>query len=252
MTAFSINNLSASLGEQQVFSGISCQIAAGRWTAVVGPNGAGKTTLLKAMAGLVAFGGELLLHGQPLALLSAQTRAKQLAWLGQGEPTPDGLTAHDVAMLGRLPHQGLLGAAGAQDHAAVGAALQATGCTAFAHRRMAQLSGGERQRALLARVLAVDAGVLLMDEPLAHLDAPHQADWVANMRAQTAQGNTVVSVLHELSIALMADDLLVMQSGKLLHFGASSSADTLAALSQAFDGRIRVVAQGDLRAVIPA
>ena len=252
MTAFVIHNLSVRLGGRSVCSGINCQIAAGRWTAIVGPNGAGKTTLLKAMAGLQAFEGDLLLRGQSVAGMPARKRAKRLAWLGQGAPTPDELTAHDVVMLGRLPHQGMLSPPSAEDAAKVADAMRATGCSAFAGTAMAKLSGGERQRVLLARCLAVGASTLLLDEPLAHLDVPHQADWVANMRAQTAVGNTVVSVLHELSIALMADDVLVMQSGQLLHLGTSGSDATWQALAQAFEGRIRLVEHGQVRAVIPA
>src|SRR5690606_8428424 len=104
--------------------------------------------------------------------------------------------------------------------AAVEQALRATQAWDWRHRALGQLSGGERQRVLLARLLAVQAQVLLMDEPLANLDPPHQADWLLLVRALVVQGTTVVSVLHEVSLALQADDMVVMAAGRVLHHGA--------------------------------
>jgi iron complex transport system ATP-binding protein len=151
-----------------------------------------------------------------------------------------------------LPHQGWWGTPSAADHQAVALALQAVEMTELASRPMSALSGGERQRALLARALATQAPMLLMDEPLSHLDAPHQADWLKIVKAQTAQGNTVVAVLHELSVALMAHELVVMKAGKLIHHGPTCDATTLQALRDAFDGRIAFVAAGGRMAVVPA
>ena len=108
------------------------------------------------------------------------------------------------------------------------------------HRPLSQLSGGERQRVLLARALAVQAQVLLMDEPLANLDPPHQTDWLHTMRALVDAGGTVVSVLHEVSLALQADDMVVMAAGRVLHQGACGAPDTHSALEQVFDHRIHV------------
>lgn len=105
---------------------------------------------------------------------------------------------------------------------------------------MGQLSGGERQRVLLARALAVQAPVLLMDEPLANLDPPHQADWLLLVRDLVAQGTTVVSVLHEISLALHADDMVVLQQGRVLQHGACAAAATQRALEQVFDQRIAI------------
>jgi iron complex transport system ATP-binding protein len=106
--------------------------------------------------------------------------------------------------------------------------------------RWAQLSGGERQRVLLARALAVDAQVLLMDEPLANLDPPHQADWLRMVREQVACGRTVVSVLHEISLALHADELVILSQGQLAWQGACGDAATHRALEQVFDHRIAI------------
>ncbi len=233
--AVEARGLQVSLGGQPVLHGVDVSLAAGRWTAVVGPNGAGKSSLLKALAGLLPHAGELRLEGRPLAQWGRQARARQLAWLGQGQDSAADLSAWDVVMLGRLPHQGWQAQASDTDRAAVRRAMQATDTTALAHRPLGRLSGGERQRVLLARALAVEAPVLLMDEPLANLDAPHQALWWQVVREQVARGGTVVSVLHELTLALQADELLVLRGGRLVHHGAPADAATREAVQAAFD-----------------
>jgi iron complex transport system ATP-binding protein len=230
----------ARLGNVDVLHDISLALPAARWTSIVGPNGAGKSTLLKVLAGLLPHRGEVALLGRPLLATPARARARQLSWLGQNESSADDLTAYDVAMLGRLPHQAWLAPPSAQDHAAVERALQATQAWDWRGRALGQLSGGERQRVLLARALAVEAQVLLMDEPLANLDPPHQADWLRMARELVSAGKTVVSVLHEVSFALQADELVVMAKGRITHQGACGAAATHRALEEVFDHRIAV------------
>ncbi|MDP3707090.1 MAG: ABC transporter ATP-binding protein, partial [Polaromonas sp.] len=147
---------------------------------------------------------------------------------------------YDVAMLGRLPHQAWLAPPSAADHAAVERALRATQAWDWRGRPLGQLSGGERQRVLLARALAVEAQVLLMDEPLANLDPPHQTDWLLMVRSLVASGKTVISVLHEISFALQADELVVMDQGRVTHQGDCSDAATHRALEDVFDHRIAI------------
>ena len=230
--AVSARSTATRIGKALILHGIDVRIAAGRWTAIVGPNGAGKSTLLRVLAGLLPTDGTVQLHGRPLADWPARERARQLAWLGQAEGGSDDLSAYDVVMLGRLPHRAWLAPASDADHAAVRQALAAMQVAHLQTRRLGELSGGERQRVLLARALAVQAPLLLMDEPLAHLDPPHQADWLAVARAQVAAGGTVVSVLHEVGLALQADDMVVMAAGRVLHQGACGAPDTHAALEQ--------------------
>ncbi len=241
----------ASLGGTEVLHGIDVSIASGRWTSVVGPNGAGKSTLLKVLAGLLPHKGEVRLLGEPLDHLAARRRAQCMAWLGQNESSANDLTVFDVAMLGRLPHQPWLSAPSTADHAAVEQALRSTQAWDWRARALGQLSGGERQRVLLARALAVQAQVLLMDEPLANLDPPHQADWLAIVRSLVAQGTTVVSVLHEVSIALHADDVLVMANGRMQHHGPAHDPSTHAAVEQVFDQRLTIHAVNDQWVVLP-
>ena len=238
--AIGADGISASIGKSPILHGVTLQLPAGRWTSIVGPNGAGKSTLLRALAGLMPCSGSVHLLGRPLAQWHRGERARALSWLGQNEVAADDLMVYDVAMLGRLPHQPWLSPPSGTDHAAVEQALRATQAWDWRHRALGQLSGGERQRVLLARLLAVQAQVLLMDEPLANLDPPHQADWLLLVRALVAQGTTVVSVLHEVSLALQADDMVVMAAGRVLHHGACDAAATQAALEQVFDHRIHV------------
>ena len=230
----------ATLGMVPVLHGIDLAVSAGRWTSIVGPNGAGKSTLLKVLAGLLPCTGEVYLQGRAMHALSGRERAQHLAWLGQGEVAADDLTAYDVVMLGRLPHQRWLAAVSDADRWAVEQALRATQAWDLRARALGQLSGGERQRVLLARARAVQADVLLMDEPLANLDPPHQADWLELVRALVAGGKTVVSVLHEISLALQADEMLILAQGRLLHQGDCASPATHRALEQVFDQRIAI------------
>lgn len=245
------NALSVQLETRRVLEDLHLDLPGGQWTAVVGPNGAGKSTLLKCLAGLLPYDGQVLLYGQDIARLPARHRAQQLAWLGQHETGADDLTAYDVAMLGRLPYQGWLSAPSTADHQAVEQALRLTQGWDWRGRPLGQLSSGERQRVLLARLLAVQARVLLMDEPLANLDPPHQTDWLQAVRWLVSQGTTVVSVLHEVSMALQADHLLVMVQGGIAHHGACADAVTHRALESVFDQRISVQAVGGVYMAIP-
>ena len=245
--AVSAHQVSADLGfgsqKHPVLHAVDLAVPAGRWLAIVGPNGAGKSTLLKCLGGVLPCSGTVRLLGRELSAWGPRERARRLSWLGQGGAGADGaddLTAYDVTMLGRLPHQGWLAPPSDADHAAVERALRQTQAWDWACTPLGALSGGERQRVLLARALAVEADVLLMDEPLANLDPPHQADWLLLVRQLVASGQTVVSVLHEISTALAADDVLVLHQGRVRHCGPSGDAATHRALEAVFEHRIAI------------
>ena len=231
--------LSVRLGRTQALDAVNCRIGPG-WTAVVGPNGAGKSTLLRALAGLQApSAGTVRLDGVDLHRLTPRQRARSMAWLAQGADHPAELTVRETVLLGRLPHLGLFGQPTGEDEAAVDRALAATGCADKADARLQTLSGGERQRVLLARALACEAPVLLMDEPTAHLDPTHQVA-LARLSRRLATTRTVVTVLHDLSLALAADRVLLLQAGRL---AAEASPDDPAlhrALQQAFGGALHI------------
>ncbi|MDB5900286.1 MAG: transporter ATP-binding protein [Ramlibacter sp.] len=245
-------HLRVSLGRREVLHGVNLALPTGRWTAVAGPNGAGKTTLLKALAHLLPSHGQLSILGKPASAWSARQRAQTVAWLGQAESGAEDLLAQDVVMLGRLPHQHWLAGPGAADRAAVQAAMEETQSWDWRERPLAHLSGGERQRVLLARALAVQAPILLMDEPLSHLDPPHQADWLAIVRRHVARGGTAVSVLHEIGMALQADDLVVVEDGRIAHHGSTADPATHRAVEQVFGHRLQVHAVAGRWVAVPA
>lgn len=250
-TALLAQNIRVTLGAHEVLHGIDLFLPQGQWTSIVGPNGAGKSTLLKALAGLLPFSGQVFLFDQDVLSLSPQQRAQQLSWLGQSEVASDDLRVWDVVMLGRLPHQTWMASPSANDEQVVEVALKATQAWDWRERSLGQLSGGERQRVLLARAMAVQAQVMLMDEPLANLDPPHQVDWLEQVRCLTAQNTTVVSVLHEVGLALHADNMVVMQAGRLVHQGPCASEDTHRAVQKVFDNRIAIHALNDQWVAVP-
>ena len=217
--------------------------APARWTAIIGPNGAGKSTLLRAVAGLLPLGaqlhGDIEWQGRPINTWSRQALARHVAWLGQGEQGAEEWRALDVVRLGRLPSQTWWpSASDPEDERIVEATMRQTDTWSLRHTPLGSMSGGERQRVRLARVMAVRAKVLLMDEPLANLDPPHQADWLQWIQALTGQGHTVISVLHELNIALRADHIWLVAQGRVLAQGRASYAPMRAAIEAAFDHRI--------------
>jgi iron complex transport system ATP-binding protein len=226
------------------------------WTAIVGPNGAGKSTLLRALAGLQALTqGEVRVGADRLQDLPHAQRARHLAWLPQSGQVSGDLNVLETVQLGRIAQRGLLGALGPDDARAVAHAMHETGCSDWAQRPLNALSGGERQRVLLARVLATEAPVLLLDEPTTHLDAPHQVA-LARLFARLARGlnqstapSTVVTVLHDLPIALHADRVLVLQAGRLVADGPPTDSHLHRALEQVFDHAVQVKA-GPKRAMV--
>jgi iron complex transport system ATP-binding protein len=234
--------LTLGYGSRTVLRDITLDIPAGAWTAIVGPNGSGKSTLLRALAGLVPpRAGTVSLRGRPLDRWSRRERARALAWLAQDSGATN-LTAAEVVGLGRFAHSGWLSSRKSEDDAAVRRAMLATGSLPWAARRVATLSGGERQRVLLARVLAVEAPVLLLDEPTTHLDPPHQEDIARILRDQAhGCGVCVVSAIHDLSLALTADRLIVLGADGLIGHGTIQEALTNDWLSTAFRTHVDIV-----------
>ncbi len=235
-------DLSAGYGSRTVFKGVSLDIDAGCWTAIVGPNGCGKSTLLRALAGLEPpRAGSILLAGRPLQSWPRQERARRLGWLAQTAAASE-LTVAEVVALGRFAHGGWLAQRSALDDAATHRAMVATGSLGWSRRRLSTLSGGERQRVHLARVLAVEANVLLLDEPTTYLDPPHQEDVAQLLRLQAhGCGVTVLAAIHDLSLALTADRLVVMGDRGVIGHGTVREALANDWLSEAFRKPVKIV-----------
>jgi iron complex transport system ATP-binding protein len=218
--------LNVSLGSRAVLQDVSLELASGHLVALVGPNGAGKTTLLRAVAGLAPSTGRIEVGGHALSSLSLRERAKRFAYLPQGHIVHWPLSSRDIVALGRYPH-------GATDPArlsprdveAVTRAMQAADVVEFAERRATELSGGERSRVALARVLAVEAPVILADEPTSSLDPRHQLDVMTTLRAAADRGVLVIVVTHDLGLAArFADRVLVLSAGRLVSRGRPADA----------------------------
>ncbi len=234
--------LTLAYGSRTIIEDLTLAVPAGCWTSIVGPNGSGKSTLLRALAGLMApRGGTVRLAGRPLLAWSRRERARQLAWLSQESP-PSELSAAECVALGRFAHTGWLRGHAATDEAAVRWAMRATGSLDWAARRLSTLSGGERQRVHLARVLAVQARVLLLDEPTTYLDPPHQEDVCRILREQASScGSTIISAIHDLSLALLADRIIVLGRDGLVGYGTIDEVLTGDWLSRAFGEPIRIL-----------
>jgi iron complex transport system ATP-binding protein len=198
----------------------------GGLAALIGPNGAGKSTLLRALAGLVPHRGHVSWRGVPVTTLGNRARARTIAYLPQDPPVHWPLLARELVALGRLPHLAYGAKQGDVDEAAVLAALEHTDALELAARRVDRLSVGERARVLLARALAVEAPVLLVDEPIAMLDPYHQLHVMSALRAY-ARGDSrtgprlVVAVLHDLTLAArFCSRLLLLNEGAIVADGA--------------------------------
>jgi iron complex transport system ATP-binding protein len=223
LTAQGVN---VTLADRVVLHDVSLALSSGHLVALVGPNGAGKTTLLRALAGLVASDGAIHVGGEPLSSLSLRERARRFAYLPQGHIVHWPLPARDIVALGRYPHGATNPARlTPSDADAVLRAMQATDVMEFAERRVTELSGGERSRIALARVLAVEAPVILADEPTSSLDPRHQLDVMKTLRTAADNLALVIVVTHDLGLAArFADTVLVLSDGRLVSQGAPAEA----------------------------
>lgn len=221
------DDLSVTIGGKPLLHGIDFDARAGELLAIVGPNGAGKTTLLRAIAGLLAYKGRIIWQGNDFASLTAAERAPMLAYLPQGHAIHWPITAREAVTIGRAPHSSSLTRLSVEDENAIDKALDAVDARSFAYRPLTELSGGEKARIMLARALAVNAPILLVDEPVAALDPAHQLSVMQVLGKQARQGRLIICVSHDLSLASrFADRFLVLDKGRIASFGPYAEALT--------------------------
>ncbi|MFI9385553.1 ABC transporter ATP-binding protein [Kutzneria sp. NPDC052558] len=247
MTALRLTAVTAGYRGRPVVRDVSVHVPAGSWLAIIGPNGAGKSTLLKAAAGLVPSAGEVLVDGKSVAALGHRERARAIGYAPQTPSLPEGLTVTDYALLGRTPHLGPLGRESHSDLEVVAGALARLDLSTLADRPLRTLSGGERQRAVLARVLAQQTGVLLLDEPTTGLDIGHaQALLELVDRLRKADGATVVSTLHDLTLAAQYPDrVLLLDNGEVAAVGTPAEVLTADRLSRHYAASVTVLTAED-------
>lgn len=236
--------ITCAYGQRPVLVDLSLSIRQGEFVAVVGPNGSGKTTLIKALSrSLHPASGRVLLAGRDVHRMEARELARQMAVVAQETAIEFDFTVEEVVLMGRLPHLARFRGETAQDHAAVQRALVATDTLSLKDRSVTRLSGGERQRVMVARALAQEPRLLILDEPTAHLDIAHQIELLDLVRRlNREQGLTVVAVLHDLNLAsLYASRLVMIKEGRLFADGAPRQVVTEANVAAVYGSRVRVL-----------
>jgi len=214
-----LDKVSVRLGGRCVVENVAADLDGGV-IGLIGPNGAGKSTLVRAIAGLVPAEGGISIDGVLVASMPPRDRARRIAYLPQGQIVHWPLTVERLVALGRLPHLAPFARPDGMDAKAIERALERTELVSLRDRPIDELSGGERARVLLARALAVEAALLLADEPLAALDPAHQIEVMALLRAEATRGATVIAVLHDLTLAARwCDRLLLIDQGRLIADG---------------------------------
>ena len=238
-----IRDLRVTLSGRPVLSGVSLTAEVGHWLALIGPNGAGKTTLLRALACLIPWRGQITFDGADLAALGRRERAKRIALVAQQPDLPDDLCVAEYVLLGRTPYISYFGSEGATDRSAVASVLDRLDLLGFSDRQLGQLSGGERQRVVVARALAQEPSVLLLDEPTSSLDLGQQLrvlDLIAELREK--DGLTVVAATHDLTLAAAyADRVALLSDGRLAAVGSPADVLDEAVLSAHYGVALRVL-----------
>jgi iron complex transport system ATP-binding protein len=247
-----LRDLTVTFDGAEAVRGITLDAAAEEWLMLIGPNGAGKTSVLRALCGLLPFGGEALLDGRDVRELGRREFARLIAFVPQNPVTPPELTVAEYALLGRTPHLGYLAAEGRGDRQAAARALERLDLLPFAERGLGSLSGGELQRAVLARALAQEARVLLLDEPTTSLDLGRQQQVLELVDSLRGDGLTVVSTMHDLTLAgQYADRLVLLDRGAIVAEGEPAEVLSAANLSAYYGASVRIVSDEAGTFVLP-
>ena len=253
MTPLAVEGLRVELDGAVVIDGLALEVEQGEWLGVIGPNGAGKTTVLRAVGGLVPYAGSIRLFGDEIAGLGRREVARRVALVSQAPVIPPDMTVLEYVVIGRTPHLGYTGAPEARDVDVCRSALARLDVAQLADRRLGSLSGGERQRAVLARAMAQDARLIVLDEPTTALDVGAQQqvlELVADLR--TSKSLTVLSAMHDLTVAGQYPDRLVLiDGGREAVSGLPGEVLTEETIARHYGASVRVVSDGDSIAVIP-
>jgi iron complex transport system ATP-binding protein len=217
VSALALRDVEVALARRPVLRGASLELQPGEVLGLAGRNGAGKTTLLRVASRVLRpQAGRILLGGEPAETLSRAAFARAVAVVPQDTAIAFGFRVAEVVLMGRAPHLGLLGFERAADHRAAQAALERLGLEGLAERSVLEISGGERQLVAVARALAQDARILLLDEPTAHLDLPHRLQLLGLARELAAEGRSVLVVSHDLPlVARFCDRLALLSEGRV-------------------------------------
>jgi iron complex transport system ATP-binding protein len=237
-----LRDVSVSFDGVYAVRGVSTTVEKGEWVVLIGPNGAGKTSALRALCGLLPFEGRVLLDGRDTSSLRRRDVARLVAFVPQSPETPPELTVGEYVLLGRTPHIGYLATEGRADRVAADRALERLELVSFAERPLGSLSGGELQRAVIARALAQESRILLLDEPTTSLDLGRQQQALELIDSLRADGLTVVSTMHDLTLAgQYADRLLLLDRGSVVAEGSAGHVLSESNLASYYHAQVRVV-----------
>jgi iron complex transport system ATP-binding protein len=238
-----VDGLSVSFNGAPVLDGVALRVEAGELVGLVGPNGAGKSTLLRAITGVISASGSVCIDGVPAASIHRARFFRRVAVVQQLPEAPESMTVESLVLLGRHPHLGLFGRESPRDHEIAAEAMRRAGCARFASRALGTLSGGERRRAFIARALAQEAALLLLDEPTANLDVDAQAEIFDLLQGLARAGAGILVVVHDLTLAATYCDRLVLLShGVVAATGAPSAVVTEAHVSAVYGAHVQVLA----------
>lgn len=239
-----VYGLHLSYGQRRVLEGVNLEVHPGEIVGLVGPNGCGKTSLIRAVTRLTPVaGGRVEVGGKDIERLSRRELARQVAVVSQGQDLPAGYRVFDVVLLGRTAHLGFFSQEGARDHAVAEASLGRVDALQLRDRLVDELSGGERQRVMIARALAQESKLLLLDEPTANLDISYQATIAALLRQLSHDdGLAVLTTLHDLPLAaLYCDRVALLCEGRIIADGPPADVLTPDRLARAYGMPVRII-----------
>lgn len=255
MSGLIVDNVTVGYGGRAVLRDVSLAVNEGEMVGLIGPNGSGKSTLIKAIGGLLPlWSGQVTLNGGLPASCTQRDRARVLAVAPQNAFLPEAFTVLEVVLMGRYPHLGLLQFESRKDVNIALGALETTGLLSMADRRVSEMSGGERQRLLLARILAQEPEIILLDEPTAHLDIQRQMETMELLRALAIGGRSVLVAMHDFSLAArFCDRLLLLNEGRVYAEGKPDAVLTADNLLSAFGIHVLVYKEvaGDRLVISP-
>ncbi|MEE8421963.1 MAG: ABC transporter ATP-binding protein [Dehalococcoidia bacterium] len=238
-----LHDVHVSLGGTRILAGVDLALDGGETLGLIGPNGAGKTTLLRAATGLVDIErGSIEVGGEPLDGFSRLDLARRVAVVQQLPEAPASMRVDDLVLLGRNPYLRLLGRESERDYAIAREAMVNAGCDGFATRTLGTLSGGERRRAFIARALAQEPSLLLLDEPTANLDPEAQSAIFEMLRILAAGGVGVLVVAHDLTLAgAYCDRIALLDSGRIVAVGEPRQVLTAEIVTDVYGERVTVM-----------
>lgn len=254
MSSVTLDRVTIAYESDVVVHGLDLSISSGEWMTLIGPNGAGKTSILRAVAGLIAFTGHIRLGEHRASELGTRDLARRVAMLVQEPQMPEGMTVSQYVLLGRNPHLSYFARESRRDRHIVAGVLERLSLDGLAARPLGHLSGGERQRAAIARALAQQAPILLVDEPTSSLDIGRQQDVLELIDVlRKEQELTVIAAMHDLTLAgQYADRLAMLVAGRLVALGPAAQVITEPAIADHYHAHVKVLQlNGYGRAVVP-